>query len=243
MSGPRILGAAALVVISVAITASAHSRTQAPPNWRVSFSAAALQIPFDSDERPPVPFDGVPANAKAKDAPKMTIATAQTRDSSQAGRIEARITSAAEYPPLGLAPGVNYLWRDSVNPTLRLVIPADTAYRARWLTVATHDHAPPNKTPRLIVVRNEKGASTKSADASSKSAGSSSKSAAAGSKSPDSVQTALYAMAVCDRDCSGAGSWCIVRDTLLTLKAVELKPPLNAFAAYFARNKVVWKKP
>jgi hypothetical protein len=223
MSAPRLLGAAALVVMSVAVTASARSRfTQAPSNWRASFTAAALQIPFDS-ERPPVPFDGVPADAKVLNAPKMTIASARTRDTAQASRLEARITSAAAYPRLGIAPGVNYLWRDSVNGAVRhLIIPADTAYRARWLTVTAHQHAPPKQIPRLLVVRMDALAASKSSDTAK-------------------VKTALYAYGECTRGC-GTGSWCLVRDTLLSSKAFELKPPLDAIGKYFARNKVVWKK-
>ena len=229
MSAPRIFGAAGLAVISVAITATAHSRTQAPANWRGSFTAAALQIPFDS-ERPPVPFDSVPASAKVLNAPKMTIATARTSDTAQASRLEARITSTAAYPRLGIAPGVNYLWRDSVNGAVRhLIIPADTAYRVRWLTVSPHQHAPQKPIPRLVIIST--GAVAGSA------------SAVAGSTPSTGTKAAMYSYGACDRGCGGIGSWCLSGDTLRSSKASELKPPLDAIGKYFARNKVVWKKP
>jgi hypothetical protein len=223
MSAPRLLSALGLLTVSAAIIASARGRVEhAPPNWRAAFTAAALKIPFDS-ERTPVPFDGVPAGARVPNAPRMTIASARTRDTGRVGTVGARITSEAAYPALGIAPGVNYLWRDVVNGVVReFVIPADTAYRERWLSVEGHKHAPAKQAPRLVVVR--------VADAIARQG------------NPDSAPTVMFAMAVCDRGCEGTGTWCIAQDTTKSKIASALRPPLDDIAKFFARNKVPWPK-
>lgn len=212
----RVVGLA--LIVAAMIATSRRQVVRPAQNWRAQFTAAALKIPFDS-ERALVLDDGVPKDARP-DAPKMTIASALTRDTGQVGRLESRITSDTAYPRLGIAPGVNYVWRDVVNGSMRqLVIPADTAYRAHWLTVARHNHAAPRNAPRLLVVRDSARSSTPAG-----------KSAA--------VNTMLV-IAKCEPCDLG---WCISRDTTPSTAAARLKYPVNEFARFFARNKVPWSK-
>ena len=73
--------------------------------------------------------------------PTVTIATMTRIDTAtrpHANRFIHRLHSNAAYAPLGLAPGDNYVWRDSTTPsnggTWRiLVVPRDTAYPMVWL--------------------------------------------------------------------------------------------------------------
>lgn len=91
-------------------------------------------------ERPPVPVDTMLIGAPGGDLPVITISTAT--QTSAAGRIPGsrfiyRLTSDKPYPAMGIAPGVNYVWRDTSagpeGPYRTLVVPADTSYPMTWL--------------------------------------------------------------------------------------------------------------
>lgn len=92
--------------------------------------------------------------------PSLTIASATRTDSSgrRAGsRFIGRVTSGGAYSPLGLAPGINYVWRDSLGSepdrARTLMIPLDNAYPMHWLR---HDsdltplYAAASPLPRLV---------------------------------------------------------------------------------------------
>lgn len=101
---------------------------------------------------------GVPSSG----FPAMTIASAiRTDDSNRypGSRFVGRITSSGAYPSLGIAPGANYLWTDSIatwaadsGPSRVLMVPADTTYPMVWLrNDSTHARmtSSPNPEPLL----------------------------------------------------------------------------------------------
>lgn len=72
--------------------------------------------------------------------PPLTISTATRTNSSgrlAGSRFIGRLTSGGAYPLLGIAPGINYMWRDSlgVEPerARTLMIPENGAYPMYWL--------------------------------------------------------------------------------------------------------------
>jgi hypothetical protein len=75
-----------------------------------------------------------------------TYASAQLKSTSGAhtyGRIGGRITSNGAYPSLGVASGVNYVWRDSAGGAQRiLTVPVDVSAPLMWLTVGSGPYAP-----------------------------------------------------------------------------------------------------
>lgn len=222
MAATRLLGVAGLFLVGgTAIATSRWHTLQSPVNWRVQFTQAALQIPFDVDRGPELD-DGVPPDVHLNGIPKMTIAPALKRDTAKAGRVEFRITSAGAYPRLGIAPGLNYVWKDVFDGTTRLlVIPADTSYGAKWLKVESHQHKSPPKAPRLLISRDSTtGAqSDRSADA----------------KGVDALD-AKASVFICG-SCGFPPHWCGSGDTTMRL----ISPPSlleSAFKQYFARNKV-----
>jgi hypothetical protein len=151
MGAARIIGVLAMITVTVLGTTRWRG-AEPPSDWRTRFTQAALQIPFEED-RPPERDTLLPRDAKIPEAfLRFRIAAARTRDSSQAGGIGFRVTSDTAYPRLGIAQGVNYVWKDVVNGKTRLlIIPADTAKPAHWLAVSSHSHPSRKITSRLVL--------------------------------------------------------------------------------------------
>jgi len=216
MISPRLLRGSGLVLITATIMVGARRsiHMQEPLKWRAQFSRAALQIPFDS-ERAPVADSGLPKNAYPEGAPKMTIALPRMRDSARVAGIESRITSAGAYRRLGLAPGVNYVWRETVRDTLRQwIIPADTKYPVRWVAFSQHTHKGAKPWPRLRVVDTVSRIS---------SAG-------------GTPRRSTLAIERCTPECPRE-PWCSGRDTT---RSDNFYPALSQIQRYFERNRVVW---
>lgn len=132
------------------------------------------------DERSPEPVTTTRISMSGGTLPNITIATA-TRTSAvgrrQSSRFLGRLTvTGGAYAQMGLAPGVNYVWRDSTgalppssphrspgrsfvtagsghDPARTLIVPVDPAYPMRWLQHDV-DHAPllaaASELPRLV---------------------------------------------------------------------------------------------
>jgi hypothetical protein len=217
MAVRRLFGTAGLLLIGGAMIATSRWNTvQSPDVWRTEFREAALRIPFDT-ERGPVPDDGVSPGVRPKGMPKMTIATALTRDTGKVGRVEFRITSAGAYPRLGIPRGVSYVWKDFVGGQVRLlVIPADPSYRARWLKVESHQHKPNPKVPRLLIMSLP--------DSTPSSRG-------------DTLTKEASAVAICTDDCKSS-SWCKARDTISKVVATKLEFPSHAIEGFLNRNNI-----
>ena len=113
-------------------------------------------------ERAPVPVDTTAIKLPGGTLPAITISTATQNDPT--GRVAgnvfiARLTSSEAYPRMGLAPGANYIWRDTstrggtVGGYRTLVVPADKSYPMKWLkrdySVATYAPGSPPE-PRLV---------------------------------------------------------------------------------------------
>jgi len=218
MVSPRLLRASSLgLVIAAIIVGACQSVQTQTPEWRARFSRAALQIPFDS-ERAPVADSGLPAKAYPDSAPRMTIALPRTVDTGQVARIESRITSRGAYRRLGLAPGVNYVWVESVKDTLRQwVIPANTKYPVHWVAFTPHQHSGAKPWPRLIVFD--------TALTGARPAG-----------AAPTMQTKSLAVGRCTPNCP-LPPWCLGRDTT---RSDKLYPSTAAMVRYFERNSVVW---
>ena len=219
---PRVFLASSLALLTAAIVVGARQQStqqQLPRDWRARFTKAALQIPFDS-EQAPVPDSGLPPGAYPANVPRMTLALARTRDTGRVAGIESRITSSDSFPRLGIARGVNYVWREFVNDTLRqLVIPADTSKPVHWLAFSPHKHAPPKRGARLVVV-----------DSLS----------LVGRTLPRSgPKVSTLMIGKCTPDCPYE-PWCISRDTTSSRGLAKTAVSYPALQQYFARNKVVW---
>ena len=145
----RILGVLAVAFAAMGTTRFTHKPKTA--KWRQQFAQAALQIPFDEDRAPERDSAlgqalGLPTSVR-----NVRIASARTSDTAATARIEARITTDSGYRPLGLAPGVNYVWKDYARGQMRLlIIPADTGWKEHWLVVRSHVHPPTVRVPRLF---------------------------------------------------------------------------------------------
>jgi hypothetical protein len=111
-------------------------------------------------ERQPVPVDTALIGAPGGTLPTITIATAtQTSGTGRVpgNRFSFRLTSDGAYAPMGIAPGLNYVWRDTTSgaegPYRLLVVPADTTYPMTWLkrdsSVASYVPGPAIE-PRLV---------------------------------------------------------------------------------------------
>jgi hypothetical protein len=111
-------------------------------------------------ERQPVPVDTTLIGAPGGTLPKITISTAT--QTSATGRVPGnrfiyRLNSDGAYSAMGIAPGLNYVWRDTSagpeGPYRTLVVPADTAYPMTWLmrdtSVASYVPGPAVE-PRLV---------------------------------------------------------------------------------------------
>ncbi len=116
-------------------------------------------------ERPPVPVDTTLIGAPGGTLPTITIATATQGTGTgkvPGNRFLYRLNSDGAYPAMGIAPGMNYVWRDTSTgpegPYRTLVVPADTTYPMIWLkrdtTVTTYVPGPAVE-PRLV--RSQKG--------------------------------------------------------------------------------------
>lgn len=219
MDVPRPMKAVGfLMVCAAAIGTTRWTREQPSQDWRTRFTDAALKIPFDTERPPQRDTMEAPGAPVPEMLLRMRIAVARSRDSGQTPHIDFRITSESAYPPLGIAPGLNYVWKDFVDGRMRLaVIPADTKYKAHWLVVQAHNHPPPIRVPRLVIAR----AVRKTAKA-------------------DTTQPRFFALEVCTDECRDPLSWCNARDT--TPVSVFLKAPVASFQRYFARNHVAWAR-
>ena len=111
-------------------------------------------------ERQPVPVDTTAVKGPGGTLPTITIATATQlpRPPRVPGHMFiARLTSSAAYSQMGLAPGENYVWRDSSagaeGPYRTLIVPKDTAFPMMWLkrdySVASYAPGSPPE-PRLV---------------------------------------------------------------------------------------------
>ncbi|MDB4893609.1 MAG: hypothetical protein JWL61_5464 [Gemmatimonadetes bacterium] len=111
-------------------------------------------------EREPVPVDTALIGAPGGTLPVITVATAT--QTSATGRVPGnrfsfRLRSDGAYAPMGIAPGLNYVWRDTTSgpegPYRLLVVPADTTYPMTWLkrdsSVASYVPGP-SVEPRLV---------------------------------------------------------------------------------------------
>jgi len=130
---------AALCALLLGVTVTAcEKKAEAPkPSWRGAFVESAQKIPFGV-ERAPEPDDRAPRTDYPPTGPKITFANGPAADTIG---LSARITSDVAYPRIGLAPGVNYVWTDTLGGKARqLIIPADTTYPPRWLAITQHEH-------------------------------------------------------------------------------------------------------
>lgn len=111
-------------------------------------------------ERQPVPVDTTLIDAPGGTLPKITISTAT--QTSGTGRVPGnrflyRLNSDGAYAGMGIAPGLNYVWRDTSagpeGPYRTLIVPADSAYPMMWLKRDTSvaQYVPgPAVEPRLV---------------------------------------------------------------------------------------------
>ena len=223
MLSSRIGRTSAVAIATVAIAVGAQRSIQRPaPDWQARFTQAALQIPFGPD-RPPAVDSGLPPDAFPTNAPKLKFALALTRDTGRVAGIESRITSDTAYLKLGIAPGVNYVWTEFVNDTLRqLVIPANLKFRPHWLVFVGHKHASPRGEPRMVVrdTSHQRGA---------RGGGS-------------AQQTMMLAYGKCTPDCPFPEPWCVAGDTTRSKAWMSKAPSMVDIEKYFARNNVVWKR-
>ncbi|MEO6527772.1 MAG: hypothetical protein ABIP93_14210 [Gemmatimonadaceae bacterium] len=121
-------------------TGASNSAAIAPPATRAELLAEAQTNYSYGEEREPIAVDTTLINAPGGVLPTITIASATRSDSTgrfTGSRIFGRLTSSGAYSRLGIAPGINYLWRDSLGAgpekVRTLVIPADTTYQMFWL--------------------------------------------------------------------------------------------------------------
>jgi hypothetical protein len=111
-------------------------------------------------ERQPVTVDTALIGAPGGTLPTITVATAtQTSGDGRVSgnRFSFRLNSSGAYAPMGIAPGMNYVWRDSSSsregPYRLLVVPADTTYPMTWLKrdSSVTSYVPgPAAEPRLV---------------------------------------------------------------------------------------------
>ena len=135
------------------------TKAAGPPGRTDIVNEAESNYTFGS-ERQPVPVDTTIINAPGGALPTMTIATAT--QTSGRGRVPGnrfiyKLHSSAAYATMGLAPGDNYVWRDTISgpegPYRTLVVPKDTTYPMIWLrrdTAVASYAALPAVEPRLV---------------------------------------------------------------------------------------------
>lgn len=125
-------------------TACPRQRVEKPPTMRDRLLASATSHYSYLVERPPW-------GTRPPGVPTMTIASARMRSGFvpyPGSRFVGRITSRGRYRPLGIAPGMNYIWTDSASATATdtaqqrvLIVPVDRQYPMFWLKVDSI-HAP-----------------------------------------------------------------------------------------------------
>jgi len=102
---------------------------------------------------PVVPNDGIPRMWISTATLKRGVAVPKTR-------ILARIRSERAYPPMGIAAGYNYIWRNSRDTSLAKrwvtrIVPADSAMRRHELRrddrLREYTHGDPAE-PRLVIL-------------------------------------------------------------------------------------------
>jgi hypothetical protein len=213
---PRVARVIGLLIVSIVAigTTRWNLRQESPDEWRQRFKDAALQIPFEKDLPPQLDSAVPPGSRVPQELLSLRIAVAGARDTGRTPQIDLRVTSDSGYARLGIAPGVNYVWRDFVGGKMReLVIPADSKYKTHWLTVRSHMHPSPARVPRVVIGRDT---------------------------SPKKRAESFYA-STCTGPCSDNPlTWCTAQDTILS--DATFKPPVDAMARYFARNHVAWGK-
>ena len=229
--------ASTVAVCAAAVGTARWSAIQEPSSteWRARFAQAALKIPFDKDLPPQFDSAVAPAANVPRSLLNMRIAVARTRDSGRTARIDFRITSDSGYPRLGIAPGINYVWKDFVDGHMRLlVIPADLRYATHWLVVQSHTHAPAVRVTRLVIGFDSLTDSVKSTKGGLRMINNSRNLP----ESPKMKALAFTCTDGCDPD--RPLSWCSSRDTALF--RIALPAPVETFARYFARNRVAWER-
>ncbi|MEO8335030.1 MAG: hypothetical protein ABI664_08660 [bacterium] len=129
-----------LVVACVKTEPKVDSVRVAGADARAGFLTEATTNYTYGAERQPAAVDTALIGAPGGTLPTITIATAtQTSADGRVpgNRFSFRLTSDAAYPAMGIAPGLNYVWRDTITgpegPNRLLVIPADTTYPMTWL--------------------------------------------------------------------------------------------------------------
>jgi hypothetical protein len=150
----------------------------------------------------------------------MTTALPKARDTGQVAGIESRITSAGAYRRLGLAAGVNYVWFDVVNDTIRQwVIPANTKYPVRSVVFKAHKHSGPQPWPRLFVFDTTRSLTAKNDSGAAL------------------MNTRMKALAIgrCTGKCP-LYPWCNGDST----RTANFFPATAAMIRYFESNNVVW---
>jgi hypothetical protein len=137
---------------SVVVAAVAPSRS-------AILTEATTNYTYASD-RTPIPVDSNLFSAPGGPLPVITISTAT--QVSGAGRLPGhvftyRLKSSGPYQAMGIAPGLNYVWRDTSTgpegPYRLLVVPADSTYPMMWLKRDTNvaSYVPgPAPEPRLV---------------------------------------------------------------------------------------------
>jgi hypothetical protein len=212
----RIIGIVGAITVTVVGTTRWRA-VESPSDWRARFTQAALQIPFDNDV-PPERDSMLPRDARMPEGfSRFRMAAARTRDTSRAGGIGVRITSDTGYPRLGIAPGVNYVWKDVTKGKTRLlIIPADTAKPVHWLVVTSHLHPTTRATSRFIIGVDAKKLKGRQSG------------------------RALYADEawICIECKDDPMTWCKARDTVDSKEAMSA--PVSEITRYFARNHVVF---
>jgi hypothetical protein len=127
---------------------------------RAAILAEATSNYAYGSERNPIAVDTTLIGAPGGTLPVITIATATqtTGDGRVPGhRFTYRLTSDGAYPAMGIAPGLNYVWRDTSTgpegPYRMLVVPADSTYPMMFLkrdtSVASYVPGPAPE-PRLV---------------------------------------------------------------------------------------------
>lgn len=103
-----------------------------PPATHATLLAEATGNYTYAAERAPVRVSDTKVPGPGGTLPSITIATASRISSTgrvPGNRFIGRLNSSAAYPRLQLAPGYNYVWRESSGATARfLIVPADMAY-------------------------------------------------------------------------------------------------------------------
>jgi len=128
-----------LVACSKKDTGGDSTTVAAAPSRAEILTEATTNYTYGS-ERVPVPVDTTLIGAPRGSLPTITIATAtQTNPQGRVpgNRFSFRLKSDGPYPTMGIAPGLNYVWRDTSagpeGPNRLLVVPADTTYPMTWL--------------------------------------------------------------------------------------------------------------